>query len=570
MARIYPDRAGALIKIQSPAERKLYELLRDDLPSDYVVFHSVAWLARDLRSGAQDGETDFIVAHPERGVLVLEVKGGRINYDGPTNQWYSGVNAIKDPFEQARRNKHSLLAKLKDLPYWRERWLTIGHAVAFPDVVVKHDLRLDAPQTIILDANDLSDLRSWVEDVLSFYRARDAQVGSVGQAGIDELVHLLSPSRELRAPLAVEFVDEEREIIRLTAEQFDLLDFLGNRRRVVVNGCAGSGKTTMSVEQAKRLAQQGFRVLLTCFNRNLAEYIRSDDSLPKGVDVRHFHGLCTSMANRAGLSSKLQQGQGTQNWYDRTLPDLLLEAVDLVGSQYDAIVVDEGQDIQTHWWVPLQYLLADPASGVFYVFRDDNQNIYQTATELPDGMEPFWLRNNVRNTQHIHRAVLAFYRSPKTPTAKGPTGRPPEILFYDDEPALKQHLRQALHRLTVQEGIGSKDIVLLTPRTRERSALWRFGALGNFRLTDHWPPGPNEIYCTSVYLFKGLESPVVIIAEVYPSTNQDMDAVLYVGCSRARNHLVVLADAALPKSTTWKLKHPDVPAPPSELEEAPF
>ena len=286
-------------------------------------------------------------------MLVLEVKGGRINYDGPANQWYSGVHAIMDPFEQARRNKHSLLAKLKDLPYWRERWLTIGHAVAFPDVVVKHDLRLDA-------AADHHPGRQrserpaqyWVEDVLAYYRARVAQAGSVGQAGIDELVHLLSPSWELHAPLAVEFVDEEREIIRLTAEQFDLLDFLGNRRRVVVNGCAGSGKTTMAVEQAKRLAQQGFRVLLTCFNRNLAEYIRSDDSLPKGVDVRHFHGLCTTMANRAGLLSKLQQGQGTQNWYDRTLPDILLEAVDLVGSQYDAIVVDEGQDFQTHWWVP--------------------------------------------------------------------------------------------------------------------------------------------------------------------------------------------------------------------------
>ena len=125
------------------ADRKL-KALRDGLPNDYVAFHSVAWLARDPRSGAQDGEADFVVVHPERGVLVIKVKGGRIVYDGPAGQWYSGEHAIKDPFEQARGNKHSLLAKLKDLPYWRDRWLTIGHAVAFPDVVVKHDLRLDA------------------------------------------------------------------------------------------------------------------------------------------------------------------------------------------------------------------------------------------------------------------------------------------------------------------------------------------------------------------------------------------------------------------------------------------
>ncbi|MEI2692070.1 MAG: hypothetical protein V9H69_21135 [Anaerolineae bacterium] len=164
----------------------------------------------------------------------------------------------------------------------------------------------------------------------------------------------------------------------------------------------------MAVEQAKRLAQQGFRVLLTCFNRHLAEYMRSDASLPKGVDVIHFHGLCMKLATWAQLQAKLNQGRNTQAWYDQTLPDLLMEAADVLGSQYDAIVVDEGQDFQTHWWVPLQYLLADPAHGIFYVFQDDNQNIYQTVTELPDGMEPFWLKNNVRNTQHIHRTVLAF------------------------------------------------------------------------------------------------------------------------------------------------------------------
>lgn len=547
MARMYPSRVDYVAKVKSQGERKLYETLRDGLPYPYIVFHSVAWLARDLRSGAQDGEADFVVAHPERGVLVIEVKGGRrIVYDGPAGQWYSGEYAIKDPFEQARGNKHSLLAKLKDLPYWRDRWLTIGHAVAFPDVVVKQDLRLDAPQTIILDANDLRDIRDWIDGVFAYYQARDAQSDSVGQAGIDELVRLLSPSWELHAPLAVEFVDEEREIIRLTAEQFKLLDFLGNRRRVVIFGCAGSGKTTMAMEQAKRLARQGFRVLLTCFNRNLAEYMRSDDSLPEGVEVMHFHALCMKLANRAQLRTKLNQGRNTQTWYDQTLPDLLLEAVDVLGPQYDAIVVDEGQDFQTHWWVPLQYLLADPTNGIFYLFQDDNQNIYQTAAELPDGMESFGLWANVRNTQHIHRTVLAFYRSSVTPTVKGPAGRPPEVYFYTDDQALKQHLRQVLHRLTTQEGIAAEDIVILTPRSRENSALWRFGLLGNFRLTDRWPPGPNEIYCTSVYLFKGLESPVVIVAEVYPSENQDMNAVLYVGCSRARNHLIVLAEERLP------------------------
>ncbi|RMF31515.1 MAG: NERD domain-containing protein, partial [Chloroflexi bacterium] len=173
MAQIYPARPR--VTTRSRAERRLYEVFRDGLPDDYVVFHSVAWQVRDTRGGAQDGEADFIIVHPDQGVLVIEVKGGRIRYDGTTGEWWSNQNPIKDPFEQARNNKYSLLEKLKDLPFWRDRWLTIGHAVAFPDVVVEQDLRLDAPAAIILDARHLGDVRSWVEEVFAYWQAEDRQ-----------------------------------------------------------------------------------------------------------------------------------------------------------------------------------------------------------------------------------------------------------------------------------------------------------------------------------------------------------------------------------------------------------
>lgn len=544
MARMYPARPR--VETKSQAELKLYKALQEALPDDYVVFHSVAWLARDPRSGAQDGEADFVVAHPARGVLVIEVKGGRITYDGASGRWHSNAYSIQDPFEQARSNKHSLLAKLKDLPYWRNRWLTIGHAVAFPDVVVKHDLRLDAPQEIILDARDLMALRAWLDAAFTYYAARDGQEGGPGQGGIDELIRLLSPSWELRSPLGVEFAGEEEEIIRLTEDQFSLLDLLSDHRRVAISGCAGSGKTTMAVEQARRLAEQGFRVLLTCFNRHLADFLRSDETLPGSVEVAHFHSVCARLAGRAGLPTREPADEDArQVWYDQTLPNLLLEAAGRLGPQYDAIIADEGQDFQPGWWLPLMYLLPDPDRGIIYIFYDDNQNIYGSQNALPAGMEHYALRRNLRNTQNIHRTYLPFYRSPNIPTTKGPEGQPTEVIYYASEQALREALRKALHRLVFEEDVPVEDIVVLTPRARDTSALWRWPNLGNLRLTDRWPPAHNEVYCTSVYLFKGLESPVIILAELYPSRNQDMEALLYVGCSRARNYLIILADEAL-------------------------
>jgi len=550
VARMYPARLK--IETDSQAERRLYERFRDDLPDDYVVFHSVAWQVRDLRSGAVDGEADFIIAHPEKGLLVLEVKGGRIRYDGPAGQWYSNENPIKDPFEQARGNKYSLLQKLKDLPYWNDRWLTIGHAVAFPDVVAGRDLRLDAPAAIVLAADDLANLRAWVEAVLAHYRQEDPREGALGRRGIEELVALLSPSWELRAPLTAQFLDEDRQIIRLTEEQFYLLDFLGSHRRAAISGCAGSGKTMLALEQARRLGRQGFRVLVTCFNSNLADFLRSDETLPDTVEVMHFHGLCRQMAQRAELEERPGRKE-TPEWYDTILPEMLVEAADILGPQYDAIIVDEGQDFQSHWGVALQCLLSDPERSTFFVFYDDNQNLYQTACDLCEGLERFSLTRNCRNTQHIHRTFLPFYRSAVVPQALGPAGRPPEVRYYDDLQGLQKNLRQVLHHLTIEEDVPAEDIVILTPRAWENSWLSRLGPLANLHLTNRWPPGPAEVYGTSVYKFKGLESPVIILAELYNSARQDLERLLYVGCSRARHHLVILAEAGIPEDIRARL-----------------
>lgn len=551
MARMYPNRLR--VETKSNAERLLYERFQRELPDEYTVFHSVAWLARDTRGGARDGEADFIVAHPERGILIVEVKGGNIRYDGASDQWYSNQHEITDPFEQAKDNKYSLLEKLKELPYWRHRWVTLGHVVAFPDVPVKQDLRLDAPETIILDCDDLDRLPAWVEGALAYWQAEDGRAGEPGRDGVRELVALLSPSWELRAPLAVQFAREEQDFIRLTEQQFRLLDFLNFQRRAAISGCAGSGKTTMATEQARRLGAQGFRVLLTCFNRHLAEYLQSDGTLPAKVEVRHFHGVCARLVREAGMADRLAGGWQSQEWYDRTLPELLMEAAERLGPQYDAIIVDEGQDFLADWWVPLQCLLEDPDRGIFYIFYDDNQNLFQTAFSLPPGLLRFPLTHNCRNTQHIHRTFMPFSRSEVTPQVIGPEGRPAEVTYYGSEHALKQALRRALHRLCVEEEVDTEDIVVLTPRARDKSLLRRWGFVGNFRLTDRWPPGSNEVYCTTPYLFKGLESPVVILVEVYPSSNQDLETLLYVGCSRARNHLIVLAEDGLPEDIRVRL-----------------
>jgi hypothetical protein len=75
MARMIPDVDPATVEHSS--EEPVYRALRDQLPDEYMILHSYPWLRPWRGEGAlAEGEADFVVLHPEKGLLVLEVKGG--------------------------------------------------------------------------------------------------------------------------------------------------------------------------------------------------------------------------------------------------------------------------------------------------------------------------------------------------------------------------------------------------------------------------------------------------------------------------------------------------------------
>src|SRR5690606_6411963 len=122
-----------------------------------------------------------------------------------------------------------------------------------------------------------------------------------------------------------------------------------------IEGCAGSGKTMLALEKARQLAGQGFDVLLLCFNAPLAEYLY--ERAPEGVSVFHFHGLCKHLAKEAGIGYRAHRSE--EEYYNEVLPNMLLDAIDELGPQYDALIVDEGQDFRDTWWEILAFLLRD-------------------------------------------------------------------------------------------------------------------------------------------------------------------------------------------------------------------
>jgi hypothetical protein len=255
------------------------------------------------------------------------------------------------------------------------------------------------------------------------------------------------------------------------------------------------------------------------------------------------------MRNHAGIRDNQQMG-----WeeFNARAPDILLDALSTIHAPsfdgdvelFDAVIVDEAQDFEETWWVPLPDLLKDPDEGILYVFFDDNQRIYTQLAEMPIDMAMFSLHRNCRNTQHIHQ-VMAPYAVASETQCIGPPGRPIDVIPTQSGKAAADALRRVLHAIVDQEGVDPKDIVILTPRS-DRSSQWKQDTqLGKFALTwdmDLHGDLPNMIEVCSIYGFKGLERAVVILTELDQARDDIMHQLVYVGLSRARHHVVVLGD----------------------------
>jgi AAA domain/UvrD-like helicase C-terminal domain/Nuclease-related domain len=533
-----------MLPTPSSAERRLYERFLEDLDEAYVCYHSVDWVMAGP-DGPIQGEADFVVAHAEDGVLVLEVKGGGLSYDPASRRWsqagLSGRHQLdEDPFHQARDEMHSLVRILKAQPGW-DRWRpSYGYGLGVPDARYETEAHPGAPAAVVIDRDDMDRLPERVREVMAHWKTQGRRFGA---EGMNALALALGQRVEVRLPLGLAFDEDDRKIVELTEDQAWIRAWVMRRRRALVTGPAGSGKTLLAVEIARRLTMAGNRTLLTCFNRRIAEYLRRTTEGLRQLQAVHFHRLCFEMAQRAGLPMPGGQDQPDGSpFFEHDLPALLMDAAARLGPQFDVIVVDEAQDFRDWWWPALLATHIDPDHGPLYLFADDNQNLYGSDTGTfpvgPDDVCPS-LPANVRNTRAIHEFVSVFYRGDTVPAAKGPEGRAVTILAYRDEEDLAHLLGVVLENLVTEEGVPVDDIVVLTPSRKAKSQLRRGGQAGRFRLSED--PLPGEVLATTVHSFKGLESRVVILAEVGERHEEDLERYLYVGGSRARVHLIVLA-----------------------------
>ncbi|HEX8672841.1 MAG TPA: NERD domain-containing protein, partial [Longimicrobium sp.] len=365
MARMIPDIDPATVEHGS--EEPVYRALRDQLSDDHLVLHSYPWLRPWRDNGAlAEGEADFVVLHPEKGMLVLEVKGGEsIRHDG--KRWYrqtrNGLEEFKDPFVQARRNVHALLdiARERSGGRIRKDALTYGYAAVFPHVDYEGHTPPNADPTIVISRRHLPYLEQAIETA---YRAWTTEPRVLRSDHYRMLVEdCLMPQFGMFKPVGADIDGATQRLLELTEHQAQVFEGLYAQDRVVVEGVAGSGKTFLALQRALSFARAGKRTLMVCYNRELAAWLRHQvESDPSTVEFRHllvirnFHALASQLAAQARIPFRTANGgPQTENFWDNEVPDLLEQAVlaletDGADVRYNALVVDEAQDFPTGWW----------------------------------------------------------------------------------------------------------------------------------------------------------------------------------------------------------------------------
>jgi hypothetical protein len=534
---------------QRDAECTIFDSLAR-LPGDYRVFYSVDWIARNPVDGAREGEADFVIAHPRDGILVLEVKGGFVTRDRRSGVWFTktrgagNVHEIKNPVAQARRSKHQLAEKLASLPGWLSGKPKVGHAVAFPHCET-HDQGLgpDCPPEMVLYATDLDDLESALRRIYEYWSGAKNPCTPLDATKMRALSDLLAPTVELRPASRLhgaEVAAAEAKIAELTIQQERVLRALAKNRRVAISGGAGTGKTMLALAKAKHLAEQGFRTLLTCYNRPLADHLRAATQGCKLLEVADFHQFCMATIGVAGMS--VRPADGPEYW-DITVPDALADALREVPSRrFDAIVVDEAQDFAEGWWVPLQLALEHPEAGILYIFFDDNQRLYQRASSFPENLVEFCLCDNLRNTKQIHRSAAQFYSGGEL-LAAGPNGPEVEFILAPDTASQKREIGKLLDRL-IKAGMAAGEIAVLTGRSVDSSKVGG-GSFGIYRWTQDQIRDPGMPLFESIARFKGLERAAIILVELEDHVSAGRDESIYVGLSRARSSLAVIGNTAV-------------------------
>lgn len=519
-------------------ERQVFEALQK-LPDEYTVFHSVRWNDRNDKNTMVYGESDFTVFHPQKGLIVIEVKSGGIECINNTWTYIRTDNgerhSMKNPLKQADRSKYRFIDLLEDVLADSQytghpQYCMVESAVWFPSVSrrdVIGVLPMEFHPEIVLLENALESPQKYIDGIYDFYEGRKHT--RLDHTPEETILDAFSPLYRVMPSLRSKRLEQEEVFVRLTREQNSLLDYLEEQRVASIQGAAGTGKTWLAIEKARRLAGSG-RVLFLCFNQFLRVFLQDlKNDNPQKYENIDFYNLPQLVCQK--MKVPLVEHDDIIRF---------LENYDAYDWEYTHILIDEGQDFDDEQIEKL-YEIALLQDGAFYVFFDKNQ--FVQGREFPN-----WLRNsecrlvlnlNCRNTFSIaDTSGKPISVEPKVKN-KGVKGDMPRFYVCENKKDGLKKLSMLIDQYR-NNGYAYRQICILTVKTEASSLLSGVERIGNHSIRT--TRGNSNVLFTTARKFKGLEADAIIIIDVDIDTfaNEESKRLFYVGASRAKHQLDIV------------------------------
>ncbi len=552
----------------SPGEKEIFTRLKDEPGTkDWIALHSLD-IAHHLRQVA--GEADFVIIVPALGVLCLEVKACH-SLRREDGLWYYGHDSKGDPrgpFKQSSECMHSLRQQvvrsdpaLSRVPFWS--------AVAFPfiDFAATSDewhpwQVIDAPRfrrqpLATLISGILRSARSYLssQPATRWFRQSDRYPDQQQAAAI---TRILRPNFEFSEKAPDRRSRKQAEILRYTEEQFAALDAMAENERVLFSGPAGTGKTVLALEAARRAANAGKKVLLLCFNRLLGRWLSQHPIAQcEGVTARTFHQYLL------GVAGTPFPGDPGDTFWKVELPDAAIAKL-LNGhigvAQFDILVVDELQDLLSPSYLNVFDLAVKGGlvAGNWMLFGDfERQMLYGQDRDLAKELlrtrlgafARCSLRVNCRNTprvatlSHLLGKLAPDYSRVLRPDDKVE----PVIVYYATPSQQRKQLVSILERLH-HDSFSGEDIMILSPKAESRCAAASIADKPwAERLAPYEEAAPDQIRFSTIQSFKGLESPAIVVTDIEHLAGELFSSLFYVATTRALERLcIVVHETAKP------------------------
>jgi Nuclease-related domain len=557
----------------SGGEIEIFKLLKQDLDSnDFVCLHSVG-IARHQRKDY--AEADFIAIGPS-GIFCLEVKGGD-RIERKDGLWTIGskpnaYQSVEGPFKQAQGARWPLIEFLrKNLDPDIRKTVLFGWGVMFPGVeFLEHDPEWD--NDVIYDIRDKTKpIRAYFERLEAYFRRRLSETNKqqppkLGPPRLKGIVDCLRGDFEIVQSFHSLLNESQHELVRLSPAQFGVLDSAMSEfnPRILCIGPAGSGKTLVAMEGARRLAESGRQVLFLCFNNNLGRFLSKEIVWSRAaVSVSTIYKLLSETILKGGYGQELAAARSMNSdnkLFDEIYPRLfesaacaLLEENEF--PQYDALVIDEAQDILSAPIMNCLDLLLRKgfSNGQWLVFLDDgmqskvynrvDQGVFAHLRSLQPAT--FLLAQNYRNPKDMVSEMCALTGVP-IPVCKREINSIVDYRIYKDKAEQAKKLRAILVEL-LREQIPPGSITILSAKNLTEAIFHSHPPdVGKsiVVLDDKQNVPEDAITAGTIAGFKGLENEFIVLTDVSSEMLRSEwgISIIYVGMTRARTKLFVLVD----------------------------